>query len=101
MVCDHENVPKNEKLTVFLDDLVEHWMKNKNVPIELWNINKYRRSTNNADEVWNSKLSNIIGKQQPDVFLLVQRLKGEAKFVSLQLKSMEPGEPPQNEGRLT
>jgi len=54
---------------------VEQWMKNQNVPIEMWNVNKYRHRTNNADEVWHSGLNSIIGEQQPDVFLLVQRFQ--------------------------
>jgi hypothetical protein len=57
--------------------LVEQRMKNQNVLIEMWNINKYRHRTIHADEVWNSKLNSIIGKQQPDVFLLVQRFQGK------------------------
>ena len=68
MVYDYENVPNY---------LVEQWMKNHNVPIEIWNISKYRHRTNSADEVWNSKLNSIVGKQQPDVFLLVQRFQGK------------------------
>jgi len=30
-----ENVPQNEKLTLFLDNFVEQWMENQNVPIEM------------------------------------------------------------------
>jgi hypothetical protein len=61
----------------------------------MWNINKHRYGTNSAVEGWNSKLYSIIGKQQPDVFLLVQKLKEEAELVSWQLKSSELGEPGQ------
>ena len=63
----------------------------------MWNINKHRYETNSAVEGWNLKLllGNIIGKQQPNVFLLVQKLKEEAELVSWQLKSNELGEPGQ------
>jgi hypothetical protein len=70
-----ESVPQNEKLTLFLDYFVEQWMENQNVPIEMWNIHQYRNRTNNAVEGWNSKLNSMIGKQQPNVILLVQKLK--------------------------
>ena len=76
-----ENVPQNEKLTLFLDNFVEQWMENQNVPIEMQNINKYRYRTNNAVDGWNSKLSSIIGEQQPTVFLQVQKLKEQAELV--------------------
>jgi hypothetical protein len=44
-------------------------MENQNVPIEMWNINKRQQWTNSTVESWNSKLNNIIGKHQPNVFL--------------------------------
>jgi len=53
----------------------------QNVPIEMWNVNTHRYMTNSATERWNSKVSSIIGKQQPSVFLLVHKLK-EAVLVS-------------------
>jgi hypothetical protein len=86
-----ESVPQNEKLTLFLDYFVERWMGNQNVPIEMWNIRQHRHRTNNAVEGWNSKLNSIIGKQQPNVFMLVQKLKEEAELVSWQMKSKELG----------
>ena len=72
--------------------LCEQWMENKNVPIEMWNINKHRHRTNSAAEGWNSKLKSVIAKQQPNAFLLVQKLKEWAELVSWQLKSKEAGE---------
>jgi len=78
-----ENVPQNEKLTLFHDYFVKHWMESQNVPIEMWNINKHRHMTNNAVEGWNSKLNSMIGKQQPNVFLLAQKLQEKAELVSL------------------
>jgi hypothetical protein len=75
-------------------------MENQNVPIEMWNINKQRHRTNSAVEGWNSKLNTIIGKQQTNVFLLVQTLKEEAGLVSWQLKSKEPGEPGQKRRKI-
>jgi len=62
-------------------------MENQYIPIDMWNINKHRHWTNNAVEGLNFKLNSIIGKQQPDVFLQVQKLKGEAEQVCLQLIS--------------
>jgi hypothetical protein len=87
-----ENIPQNGKLTLFIDYYVQQWMENQNVPIEMWNTNKHRLRNNNAVEGWNSKLSSIIGKQQPNIFLLVQRLNGEADFVPWQVKSKESGQ---------
>jgi len=81
-----ENVPQNEKLTLFLDYFVEQWMENQNVFIEVWNINKHRHKTNNAIKCWNSKITGFVGKQQRNVFLQVQKLKVEAEFVSCGLK---------------
>jgi len=57
--------------------LVEQWMKNQNVHIQMWNINLYRHRTNKADEVWISRLNSIIGEQLPDAFLLLQRFQGK------------------------
>ena len=53
--------------------------------------------TNNAVADWNSKRISIIGKQQPDVFLLVQKLKWEAELISWQLKSKVLGQPGQKQ----
>jgi hypothetical protein len=76
-------------------------MENQNVPIEMWNIRQHRHRTNSAVEVWNSKLNSIIGKQQPNVFLLVQKLKEEAELVSWQLKSKELGLAGEKRKKLT
>jgi len=51
----------------------------------------HRHRTNSAVEGWNSRLTSIIGKQQPKVCLQVQKLK-EAELVSWQPKSKENGE---------
>jgi adenylosuccinate synthase len=59
-----ENVPQNEKLTLFLDYYVQELMQNQNVPIEMWSIIKQRNRTNSAVEGWNSKLISIMGDQQ-------------------------------------
>jgi hypothetical protein len=72
---DHANVQQNEKLILFLDCHVQQLIENQNVPIEMWIIIKHRHRTNNAGEGWNSKLNSFIGKQQPNVFLQVQKLK--------------------------
>jgi len=64
-------------------------MEIQNVPVETWNINKHRPWTNHAVEGRNFKLNSAIGKQQQNVFLLVQKLKEEAKLVPWQLKSSE------------
>jgi hypothetical protein len=90
-----ENVPQNEKLTLLLNYFVEQGMGNQNVPIEMWNINKHRHTTKNAIEGWNSKLNSIIGKQQPAVFLRVQKLQEQAVLVSWQLQSKDPEKPGQ------
>ena len=84
-----ENIPQNEKLTLFIDYNVQQWMENQNVPIEMWNTNKHQHTSNSALEGWNSNLSNIIGKQQPNLFVLVQRLNGEAELISWQVKSKD------------
>ena len=49
-----ENVPQNEKLTLFLNYYVQELMQNQNVPIEMWNIDKHQHSSNRAVEGWNS-----------------------------------------------
>jgi len=67
-------------------------MENQNVPIEMWKINMRRHRSNNAVEGWNSKLSCIRGKQQPNLLLQVQRLKGEAEIVPFQVKSKQSGQ---------
>jgi hypothetical protein len=66
-------------------------MENQNVPIEMWNMMKHRHRTNNAVEGWNSKLKSLIGKQQPNVLLRVQKLKEEGELVSWHMKSEELG----------
>jgi hypothetical protein len=45
-----ENVPQNKKLTLLLAFYVQQLMKNQNVPIEMWNINKHRNRTKNVAE---------------------------------------------------
>jgi len=65
-------------------------MEKQNVPIETWNINKHRPLTNHTVEGRNFKLNSTMGKQEQNVFLLVQKLKEEAKLVPWQLKSNEP-----------
>ena len=67
-------------------------MENQNGPIETWNINKHRPWTNHVVEGWNFKINGIIGQQQHNVFLQVQKLKEEAELVSWQMKSKEPGQ---------
>ena len=67
MIHVHDNVPKNEKLTLLLYYFVERWMENQDVPIEMWNINQHRHRTNNAVMGSYSILNRIIGKQQPNV----------------------------------
>jgi type II secretory pathway predicted ATPase ExeA len=88
------NVPQNEKLTLFVDYSVEQWMQNQNVPIQIWNINKHRHRINSAVKGWSSEINSAVGKQQRNIFLLVQKLK-EAELVSCQLKSKKPGQPGQ------
>ena len=41
--------------------------------IGMWNVKKYQLRTNSAVEGWNCKLNISIGKQQPDVCLLVRK----------------------------
>jgi hypothetical protein len=61
-------------------------MENQNVPIEMWNINKHRHRTNNAVVGWNSKLNSTIGKQQPNVFLQLQKLKEAVGILATEIK---------------
>jgi hypothetical protein len=66
-------------------------MENQNVPIKMWKVTKHRLRINKAVVGWNYKPSSIIGKQQPNDFLQVQKVKEEAELVSWQPKSKEPG----------
>ena len=66
----------------------------------MWNIIKHQHWTNNAVEGWNSKLNSFIGKQQPNVFLQVQKLKEKYELVTWQLKSTESGEPGQKRRKI-
>jgi hypothetical protein len=61
-------------------------MENQNVPIEMWNINKHRHWTNNADEGWNSILNSTTGKQQPTMFLQLQKLKEAVGILASEIK---------------
>jgi hypothetical protein len=67
-----KNVPQNEKLALFLDYYVQQLLENRNVPAEMWNV---------QSGVWNFNLKRIMGEQQPDVFLLVQKLREKAESV--------------------
>ena len=87
-----ENVPLSDKVTLFLDYYFQQLIENQNVSIEMWNVNKHRLRTNKADEGWNSKLNSVIGKEQPNVFLRVQKVKEETELVSWQPKSKESGD---------
>jgi hypothetical protein len=42
MAYDHETIPQNETFILLLDYLVEQWMENQTVPIEMCNTNKHR-----------------------------------------------------------
>jgi hypothetical protein len=90
-----KSVPQNEKVTLFLDYFVEQRMGNQNVPIEMWNINNHRHTTDSAIEGANFKLNSIIGGQQPNMLLLVQTLKEQAELESWQLQSKDPEKPGQ------
>jgi len=49
-----ENVPLNEKLTLFYY-YFQQLMENQNVPIEMWNINNHRLRTNKATKELQTK----------------------------------------------
>ena len=66
----------------------------------MWNINKHRHTTKNVVEGLNSKLNSIIGKQQPNVFLLVQKLQEQTELVSWQLQSKDPEKPGQKRRKV-
>ncbi|CAL1288591.1 unnamed protein product [Larinioides sclopetarius] len=87
-----ERAPQHEKLSEFIDYFIEQWMDNPLLPIALWNVNDQRHRTNNAVEGWNSKLNRMIGRQQPNVQLLVKCLKDEANNVSHVIRCHELGE---------
>ena len=97
---DHANVQQNWKLILFLNYYVQQLIESQNIPIEMWNIIKHQHWTNNAVEGWNSKLNSFIGKQQPNVFLQVQKLKEKYELVTWQLKSTESGEPGQKRRKI-
>jgi len=80
-----ENVPQHEKSTLFLDYFIQQQMENQNVPIEMWNINKRRQWTNSAVQNCNSKLNNIIGKHQPNVFLQIHK-RSRVSFFAAEIK---------------
>jgi hypothetical protein len=56
-------------------------MLNRNVTIEMWDIEKlYRYRANKAVESWNYKLNGFIGKKkQTNVFLQVQKMKRRSR----------------------
>jgi len=43
-----ENVPQSGKLPLFLDYCVQQWLENRNVPIEVWSVNKHRYRAKSA-----------------------------------------------------
>jgi hypothetical protein len=94
-----ENVPQNEKLPLFID-FFKQWMENRNVSIDVWNINMHLHWTNNAVKGCNFKLKGFVGEQHRNVFLQVRKLKEEAEFVSWQLKGKKLGEPGKNESMI-
>ncbi|GBN39368.1 hypothetical protein AVEN_63677-1 [Araneus ventricosus] len=67
-------------------------MSNPLLPTALWNVNDQRHRTNNAVEGWNSKLNRMIGRQQPNVKILIKCLKDEANNISHVIRSRELGE---------
>jgi len=52
--------------------------------IGMWNVNKHHLRTNSAVEGWNCKLKSSIGKQQPDVCLLVR--KWDSWYLATEMK---------------
>ena len=87
-----ENVPHNDKLTLFLVYCAQQLMENHNVLIEMWNTNNNRRRTDSTVDGWNCELNSIIGRRKPNVFLQIHKLKEETQSVSWQLKSKGLGE---------
>ncbi|GFW71027.1 uncharacterized protein TNCV_191181 [Trichonephila clavipes] len=82
-----------DKLTTFIDYIVDQWMDNPNMPIKVRNVYGQRHRTNNSVEGWNFTLNAITGRNQPNVPLLVKILKEreETQKVSFNLKSKKLG----------
>lgn len=96
-----EIVPQNAKLTEFLDYFVEQWLDNSSIPTELWNVYGQRHRTNNVVEGWNCKLNRSLQHVvNPNIYLMVRKLKDEAERVSFVLKAKTLGETPQKRRKL-
>ena len=90
-----EVCPNHAKLTEFLDSVVSQWLDNEDVPLHLWNVCGERHRTNNAVGGWNRKFNALVGRRQPNIYFLIDKLKAESIYITAQIQAIEVGFPGQ------
>lgn len=80
-LCIMEDSPNHhQQLQKFQDYLVDQWIQNSNITVDMWNCYEQRHRTNNAVEGWNHRLNSILKKPHPTLFALIKCLKTEAEY---------------------
>lgn len=64
-------------------------------PPKVWNVNsatlKGKEKTNNATEGWNNRFSNLIGKNHPDIWTLIIKMRQEVAADKTKMEQMTAG----------
>lgn len=64
-------------------------------PPKVWNVNsatlKGKEKTNNATEGWNNRFSNLIGKNHPDIWTLIIKMRQEVAADKTKMEQMMAG----------
>ncbi|GBN18405.1 hypothetical protein AVEN_189334-1 [Araneus ventricosus] len=74
--------------------MVEQWLENQTVGL-MWNYYGERHRTTNALEGWHSKINKAFGKNHPNIFEVILRLKEDAAYYDLVRAKAELNIPPQ------
>lgn len=79
-LCIQEDAPDSEKLHEFFDYVVDQWLDNNTISVNMWNCNGNQHRTNNIVEGWNRRLNTVVKKAHPNVYYLINVLKEDAEY---------------------
>ena len=88
-------------LSIFLDYFEKTWLDG-HFPIKMWNLfnRAVSLATTNAFEGWNNRWNRKIGRNHPNFWVAVRKLKTEEKIAKLSLKSyLREEEPPRQRAK--
>lgn len=92
--------PESDKLRQFADYFIDQWLDNDKMNIDVWNVSKQRHRTNNVVEGWHRRMNKFVGRNTPNIYYLVGKLREEAIHSSFILKQIECGVPQNKRKRM-